>query len=347
MTVPQISVIIPVYNVEHYLERCIDSVIGQNYTDMELILVDDGSSDQSGSICDAYACRDSRIQVIHQENMGPCEARNTGLAAACGEYISFIDSDDWIEKNTYMRLQEIIEEYHPDMVRFGFKKMQSGKIVAERKMSYPKGFYQGEMLNPQRLDIISNEHILDYKKNRVLSACTNFYKKELIEEHGIRFVTEREILNEDYLFVLQTFMAAESVYISDGNFYCYDTRSGSITMSYRQNMLERKKKLFQKYCQSVDTQNRDVCMRLKNFYIDCVYACVVNECSGYRSRFDSIVAIRELLKDQRLQKYLRDNKKQADSLKTKWLCFLMRHRLAVGMYGGYRLLQCVKNMVNT
>lgn len=346
MTAPRISVIIPVYNVEDYVERCIDSVLGQNCTDVEIILVDDGSSDRSGSICDEYARREPRIKVIHQLNGGPGEARNAGLMEATGEYISFIDGDDWIEKDTYGQLVKIIEQYSPDMIRFGFKKIQSGKVVAERTMFYPKGYYQGEALNPQRLDIISNEYILDYKKNRVLSAWSNFYRRELIEKNKIIFITEREILNEDYLFVLQTFMAAESVYISDKNFYCYDTRRGSITMSYRSNMLERKQKLFELYCQSVDMQNQDVCIRLKNFYIDCIYACVVNECLGYRGLCDSMTTIRKLLKDERLQKYLRDNRELVNSVKTKILCFLMRHCMAMCMYGSYRVLQSVKKMMS-
>lgn len=342
MTRPRISVIIPVYNVEAYLRRCIDSVLSQTCRDLEIILVDDGSQDNSGAICDEYARRDARIRAIHQVNMGPYGARNTGMEAASGEYISFIDNDDWIEEDMYASMLQIIDDCHPDIIRFGLKKMLSGKIIYERKMTCANGFYEGELLNSQRLDIISNEHILDYKKERILSACTNLYKLDLIMEHGFRFVSEREILNEDYLFVLQVFMAAKSVYIMDKTFYCYDTREGSITMSYRENMFERKKKLFQMYCQSVDTQDKDVCIRLKNFYIDCVYACVVNECCGYRSRAASIATIRKLLSDERLQKYLVDNRKLAVSGKAKCICFLMRHRLAAGMYDSYRLLKHLK-----
>ena len=342
MTRPRISVIIPVYKVEAYLRRCIDSIINQSFRDLEIILVDDGSPDNCGVICDEYACRDARIHVIHQENMGLYGARNTGLEAASGEYISFVDSDDWIEADMYACMLEIIDDCHPDMVRFGLKKMLSGKIMSERKMAYANGFYKGELLNSQRLDIISNEHILDYKKERLMSACTNLYRRELVMEYGLRFVSEREILNEDYLVVLQVFMAAESVYIIDKTFYCYDTREGSITMSYRENMFERKKKLFQMYCRSVNTQDKNVRIRLKNFYIDCVYACVVNECGDYRGRADSIATIRDLLDDERLQKYLSDNRKLAGSGKAKCICFLMRHRLAVGMYGGYRLLKYLR-----
>ncbi|MGN0314565.1 MAG: glycosyltransferase family 2 protein [Fusicatenibacter sp.] len=346
MTKPQISVIIPVYNVEMYLARCIDSVLGQDCTDLEVILVDDGSTDSSGAICDTYARRDGRIRVIHQKNMGLFGARNTGLTAACGEYISFIDSDDWIEPDTYAAMEAIIKQHHPDMIRFGFQKMLHGKVISERTMPYAEGVYREGKLWQIKLDTISNEGILDYKKTRILSACSNVYRRELINDCGIRFISEREILNEDYLFVLQVSMAAQVVYISGRNFYCYDTREGSITMSYRQNMFERKKKLVDMYCKSLDTRNPDVQIRLKNFYIDCVYACIVNECSGNRSKSDSIKTIRQLLKDEKLQQCLADNRKLTNSMKTKWICFMMRHCMSVSMYMGYQLMKYMKNRVD-
>ena len=343
MTRPRISVIIPVYKVEAYLRRCIDSIINQSFRDLEIILLDDGSPDNCGAICDEYACRDARIHVIHQENMGLYGARNTGMKIASGEYISFVDSDDWMEADAYSQMIQIIDEYHPDMIRFGFKKMLNEKIIAEKKMPYEEKIYKDDALRMIQLDTISNEGVLDYKKTRILSAWSNLYKRELVMENDIIFISEREILNEDYLFVLQVSLAAESVYVSDKAFYCYDTRDGSITMSYRQNMFERKKKLFHMYCQSVDTQDKDVRIRLKNFYIDCVYACVVNECCGYRSKEESVATIRGLLKNDRLQKYLSDNSGLINSVKAKCICFLMRNCLAERMYESYRLLKYIKN----
>lgn len=343
MTEPRISVIIPVYNVEAYLRRCLDSVISQHYADIEIILVDDGSSDNSGDICDEYASKDDRIRVIHQENMGLYGARNTGLEVAVGEYISFIDSDDWIEAGTYAYMIKIIDSYYPDIIRFGFKKVLNGKNVMEKKMPYREGIYEGANIWELQLDTISNENILDYKKTRILSAWSNLYKSSLIMEQDIRFMPEREILNEDYLFVLQVSMAAESIYISDKSFYCYDTREGSITMSYRKNMVSRKKKLFHMYCQSLNTDDKYVRIRLKNFYIDCIYACIVNECGGYRGRIESIAAIRKLLKDEKLQKYLEDNRRLANSGRTKCICFLMKHNLAAIMYDSYRFMRFLKN----
>ncbi len=116
---PTISVIIPVYNVEAYLARCVDSILSQTYGNLEVILVDDGSPDDSGSICDGYARQDSRVQVIHKPNGGLSSARNAGLDAATGEYLSFIDSDDWIEPDTYEHMMGLLDKYQAKLVSFG------------------------------------------------------------------------------------------------------------------------------------------------------------------------------------------------------------------------------------
>lgn len=118
---PLVSVIVPVYNVETYLRQCLDSIIGQTYSQLEIILVDDGSTDSSGAICDEYARLDSRIHVIHKANGGLSSARNAGLDIALGEYISFVDSDDWLELEMYQELVSIMEERnHLDLVKFGY-----------------------------------------------------------------------------------------------------------------------------------------------------------------------------------------------------------------------------------
>ena len=98
---PRISVIVPVYNVEQYLPRCVESILAQTYENLEILLVDDGAKDGSGAICDAYARQDERVKVIHKENGGLSSARNAGIDASTGEYLSFVDSDDWIEPDMY------------------------------------------------------------------------------------------------------------------------------------------------------------------------------------------------------------------------------------------------------
>ena len=118
-----LSVIVPAYNVENYLKRCVDSLLSSTYKNLEIILIDDGSTDSSGSICDDYASRDSRIHVIHKANSGLSLTRNVGVAASTGEYIAFLDSDDWIKPEMYERLISLIEKYNLDIAGCATKRI--------------------------------------------------------------------------------------------------------------------------------------------------------------------------------------------------------------------------------
>ena len=141
MSTPKVSIIVPVYNVEKYLRQCLDSILAQTFTDWECILVDDGSTDDSGKICDEYAEEDSRISTIHQVNKGSSVARNAGLAKSKGIYLSFIDSDDWVENNYLERLLETAKLYKSDMVICSFyRNFSNGKtLVAQNRPTENKG----------------------------------------------------------------------------------------------------------------------------------------------------------------------------------------------------------------
>ena len=116
---PRISVIVPVYNVEQYLPRCVESILAQTYENLEILLVDDGTKDNSGAICDAYARQDARVKAIHKKNGGLSSARNAGIDAATGEYLSFVDSDDWIEPDMYEKMMALMEKYGVRLVCAG------------------------------------------------------------------------------------------------------------------------------------------------------------------------------------------------------------------------------------
>ena len=142
---PELSVIVPVYKVEKYLSKCIDSILAQTFTDFELILIDDGSPDRCGEICDEYAAKDSRIIVIHQQNKGVSAARNAGLEIAKGKYIGFVDSDDWIEPEMYQILIATANETASELVICGSKQRdESGAFL---RNDFPsKGVYDREQL---------------------------------------------------------------------------------------------------------------------------------------------------------------------------------------------------------
>ena len=166
-----ISVIVPVYNVEPYLNRCIDSIVRQSYTDLEIILVDDGSPDKSGKMCDEWADRDARIKVIHKENGGLSEARNTGIEAATGEYFGFVDSDDWIEADMYQDLLRTLETQHAELAVTG--------IIRD----YGNGFNRSQYLSDTPFVLCGDGIVQAYLQQGVFSTAVwdKLFTKKLFE----------------------------------------------------------------------------------------------------------------------------------------------------------------------
>ena len=166
-----ISIIIPVYKVEIYLEKCIQSVINQTYENLQIILVDDGSPDNCGKICDEYAQKDHRIEVIHKSNGGLSDARNKGLEIAKGEYIGFVDSDDYIEADMYEVLYNLLKQYNADVSICNFYTVSQGKISIKNADNGINEYNRIEILK----EILLDKNIQSYAWNKL-------YKKELFDE---------------------------------------------------------------------------------------------------------------------------------------------------------------------
>ena len=213
-----ISVIIPVYKTEAYLKRCIDSILAQTWTNLQIIAVDDGSPDRSGAILDEYAKRDSRVTVIHQENKGVSAARNAGLAAAVGDYIGFVDSDDALAPDMYEVLIRLAKEHNAPIAHCGYQRIS------------PDGSTK-EISGTGVLMVQSNEEAMEcllLGKHFVGSLWNKLFDRRLLE--GLSFREDLKI-NEDVLFAYQLFKkASKSVYI-DRSLYLMFVRDGSATSS--------------------------------------------------------------------------------------------------------------------
>lgn len=210
-----ISIIVPVYNVEQYLTRCLESLIKQEYVNLEIILIDDGSTDGSGKLCDSYAKKDRRITVIHQKNGGLSNARNSGLKAARGDYIAFVDSDDWIADDMYAYLLQLLKKYHADVsvcdyVRFS--RPQKTKNVKE------------ELIVRNRKELLSFFYRMDGGKS-FFTVCNRLYKKEILE--GIGF--EEGVINEDIYFTYEIYKKAKRIIFSNLPKYFYFINRNAIT----------------------------------------------------------------------------------------------------------------------
>lgn len=209
---PQISIIVPVYNTGADLPRCLNSILAQTFTDWECICVDDGSKDESGKILDEYAAKDSRFVVIHQANAGVSAARNVGLKNVRGNYIGFVDSDDWIERETYETAIRISKEKKADLVQWTFQK-------------------EGLKLVNRQEKLFSIEEDANYFD---ASMCDKLIRRDLVL--GVEFPTNIR-LSEDRLFSFVCYMNSEGSYYINKAFYHYEIRDASASHSVTKEML--------------------------------------------------------------------------------------------------------------
>lgn len=207
-----ISVIIPVYNVENYLPQCLDSIINQSYQNLEIILIDDESPDGSGDLCEVYAKKDKRIKVIHQKNGGAASARNAGLKIATGEYLSFVDSDDYLELNTYEIMLDILNEHDADVIQCGIRNVYQNKIVDRLVMDAKTEFGTEEYLK---------RYIFDWTCGL---ACDKLFRRELFS--GIFYETGHRI--DDEFFTYQGIMNAKKIIYAPVVVYNYRMRGSSV-----------------------------------------------------------------------------------------------------------------------
>ena len=216
-----ISVIVPVYNVVDYLPRCLDSIVGQTYRDLEIILVDDGSTDSSGKICDEYAMKDSRITVIHQKNKGLAEARNSGLINARGEYISFIDSDDYIDPEMLEVLYDLIQRKSASLSMVMFRYVYDTTAEQHAHVDYDEipsvVFDRDEMMQGMF------HFLADYQESLFHVVWNKLYRRDLI--CGLRF---NESGTEDMEFNNRVFLRAERMVMGRVCLYNYLQRLDSI-----------------------------------------------------------------------------------------------------------------------
>ena len=242
---PKVSIIVPVYNVEEYIERCVNSLINQTLTDIEIILVDDSSTDSSLEICKKMALEDPRIKVIHKVNEGAGMARNSALEIATGKYIGFVDSDDYIEPDMFKSLYEIAEKYSSDLVMSGVIFVDGNMFSQEgdhiRKTYFDKDthFETEEDLNKLKMGIIGAlpEDIDDSKYG--MSIWKNLFRHEIIRRNNLVFQSEREMLSEDALFMIDFISHIKRATGINEAFYNYCRNGESISKSYKKDKFEK------------------------------------------------------------------------------------------------------------
>lgn len=325
-----VSIVIPIYNVEKYLDRCLESIINQTYTNLEIILVNDGSPDRCPQICDTWAEKDSRIKVIHKENQGLGEARNSGIEIATGEYICFFDSDDYIERETISHAYSLAKKEQSELVVFGWKAVDAQEKVKAQEIPTPtKTVYSGTEIQEVFLpEIVAENPTTGKSFHIVLSAWRVFFSLELIHRANWRFASERVIVSEDVYSLLVLYKDVRKVAILQEALYCYCENENSVSRSYRPDRYERNRLFYLKCLELCETSgySAEVKRRCKEPFLSNTFAAMKQIVAHHSCYRKAMPELQKVIDDDVLQQVLQKKKKDAENGKKKIFYWAIRHR---------------------
>lgn len=328
----RISVVIPVYNVERYLVECVDSVLFQNYKNIEIILVDDGSTDSSSLICDRIKEKSDRIVVIHKQNGGLSDARNVGVQAATGEYILFLDSDDfWDDKNAVSNLVNRVIKTQADVLNFSYKKYY---VDTNKKVPY----FFGLDAMPEEINTLYDQlKFLTERGLYIASACNKMIRKSIFSEE---LLFRKGTYSEDIEWCAKLMATAKSMDFICENFYCYRQRESSISHTINTKKCEDLCNNIVRCFGIVENVDNNLKKFMYNYisYQYGTFFIVQSLAESFQNK-----SIFKLEKYKWVLKYYGHNKKL---MFLYWACKLMGYRnICVLVRKGYRLLIKKKRMV--
>ena len=235
-----VTIVVPIYNVEKFLARCVGSLVSQTYSKIELVFVDDGSPDECARMCDEWAAQDSRISVIHKKNAGLGMARNSGLEITAGDYVFFIDSDDYLDRKTVENCVKKAREDDSDIVMYGIVDEDPNGIVSTRIPRVEKDFYdRTEIMDYFLPNSIAPDTITGKQAALGMSSCCLMYSMRVISEAHWRFASEREIISEDFYSLLDLFAFINRASVIKEGYYHYWVNSNSLSRAYKEDRYRR------------------------------------------------------------------------------------------------------------
>lgn len=322
---PLISVIVPVYNVEKYISECAQSILMQTFDDYEIIFVDDGSPDNSGAICDEYAQKYKNVRVIHKTNGGLSDARNAGILSAKGEYLLFIDSDDFYDDNMFFeKLNNIIVKQSPDCIVF------SMKIFNEEKgtINPSSVLYDENTLNAINVYTMQIKALIQQGKF-VVSACSHLIKRELILNGNLFF--KKGLLGEDIEWALRLYAQEMKLYFSKEQPYIYrNGRSGSITSSIGEKNIEDLYETVSCYADMYEKSDDEI-KQLLLHYVAYQYIILC----GLLVRLKNIAFLKAMIKKIKNYRWLLKYNLVPKVKKTSWIGQILGIRALVTVLGLY------------
>lgn len=328
----RVSVVVPVYNVQRYLKRCLDSLNNQTLSDIEIILVDDGSIDDSPLLCDEYAKRNANVTVIHKNNEGLGLARNSGLEICHGEYVAFVDSDDWVEPQMMELLYFECQKSGCDVIysEFNVDEYPNYKIT-----SHSEHVYEGEKeIEQLRLDIVGSEPTYPSGVKFQCSACKGLYRRSVIENNHLAFLSEREFISEDMLFNLEFLRHSSRVKTVPWQLYHYCLNEGSLTHSFRADRWEKHLKMIKILGDASCYSNpEELKLRLDRTLI--FYTMTTNASEKRRSDIGfplKLARIRELISTPEVVSALAGYPVMSLPIKWRIYTLALKYRLALAIY---------------
>lgn len=324
----RISVIVPVYNVQKYLDRCVDSIVKQTYPNLEIILVDDGSKDNSGTMCDGYT--DSRIKVIHKANAGLGMARNSGIEMATGQYIMFVDSDDYIDLDMIEKLYSDLIKAKADTAIGGFKRVFSNH-TDNFVNPYAGKTYDNDQILTEVLPKMmgKNSEIDDHIE---MSAWKVLFSADIIKKNKLQFPSEREFISEDIIFDTEYYPLCSKIVMSSNIGYNYCDNEDSLTTRYNPNRFKLQKKLYLEL--SDRTKKLGIAelseQRLMNTFVANTRYCIKLE-EKFNSFKEAQTRIRQICDDSVLSEVLQKYNVK-ESKKSQAVNFLISKRLVITLH---------------
>lgn len=325
-----ISIIVPVYNVEKYLRRCIDSIINQTYTKLEILLIDDGSKDQSLNICQEYEKQDARIRVFHKKNEGLGLTRNYGLARVTGEFVTFVDSDDYIVSDALEKLYQKAKETQADVVV-----ANSFYKDVPQKVYLPEKLYCGnEIKDILMVHMMGNAP--DVLDGLSYTAWGKLYRRSLFCDNGLVFPSERKMIWEDLVFNTDAFPACERIYVSHFPMYYYCFNEGSLTHTYKPNKLNMVMYLHKYMTGKIKELNlpSDAQHRLDNNFIGHIRTCIKLEVyyASINGRKQAMSDIRDICNNKDVQMLVKEYSKSDFNNAQRIYNFFLENKLVCGVY---------------
>lgn len=328
----KVSVIIPIYKVEKYLSRCLDSVVNQTLDDIEIVLVDDGSPDSCPEICDRYAKKDSRIKVIHKKNEGLGYARNSGMLIATGEYIAFLDSDDYVSKDMYEKVYSELKRTDADCCVTGYVvKKDSGDEIHKENPLGTAVYESDDIITKVLAGMLGSKPDQARDTDVGMSVWKCVYRKELLQDKGILFPSERELISEDIIFQIRVLPQVKRVCTLSEvmYYYCENANSQSLTKTYSKDKFDRYKKLYNvelgmlskiKFCE--ETRLRATRMFLGNTRV-----CIKQICqSTENSKQEKKTLLQEICDDKEIQDVLKWYPWKDNPLRQKIVTLLIKKK---------------------